>query len=106
MSELLMWMLIAFVYCLLGGMSYKMAEIRTGETGYDNPAVFFSGVLWPIVAPAYLGSLLVVGLGSQSRQSRASRKRASEIEAAEHKRELARIAAEELAISEWSLNIK
>lgn len=100
MYEFFLWSISVFVYSLIGGITYKVAAIKLNATGDEHPGVFFSGVLWPIVLPAGLGTSIVSAMSSQSRMSRAKRRQEQEIIEAKHKKELARINAETLEINE------
>lgn len=92
-------------YGFIGGLTYSY--FRTHFASYDGFGEAMAATFWPVALPAGVGVVLTGGGKAQkkSRLNRTEKRRAKEIEEAQHRKHLAQIAAEELAINERSLNI-
>jgi hypothetical protein len=87
-------------YSSMIGLTYRWFD---DHTRMDEEDCFFFGLFWPISLPAGFAWNLS---DRPKRVPRDEKRRAKEIAEAEHRKTLARLAAEELAINERSLNIK
>lgn len=103
-------MLIAFLivsgifgYGLVAGMTFK--GFSHYGNFYDEFGPGIAAIFWPFALPAGIGAVLLGKKISTERISRDDRRRRKELAEANHRKELARIAAEELAINERSLQL-
>lgn len=103
MFTFLVVMSVIMGHMTIGGASYaKIQQVGRANCRYvrhnsdcgHNWLAGLSLVLWPVILPCILGALMVGG----GRMGKDEKRRSHEIEEANHRRELARIAAEEDAI--------
>lgn len=82
-------------------------QTNTLSDPWQSPAPFFSGILWPIVLPFVIPTVICFRLSTLDRGSnRVEKRRQKELEEAKHRKELARINAEALALKEREAGIK
>lgn len=106
MTEFLVWMLSIAGYGLMAGVGFRVLGNTTSnpDEPWETPGPFFGALLWPLLLPAVVGMKMVGG--GRAKQTKIEQRRKEEIAEAQHRKQLAAIAAEELAINESSLNLK
>lgn len=85
--------------------AYDRRGLNMGTSDGASCFAFFSCLLLPVFAPIILG-LWLSKHNFEPRENRISRKQAKEIKGAEHRKELARINAETIAIKEREAGIR
>jgi hypothetical protein len=106
--------ILASIFVYLVGVGYSIPKIynycysRDGLDWQNDASAWsaaFGGIFFPLTLPIFIG-VLVSKHKFEPRENRVSRKQAKEIKAAEHRKELALINAETIAIQEKEAGIR
>ena len=106
MPDFLYWFGGIIGYGFMAGIGFHTIAITSADPDdpWETPGPFFGGLLWPLMLPAMLG-MGIVKVIATPREDKNKKRRMQEIAEAEHKKKLAQLHAEELAINERALNM-
>lgn len=103
--ESIEFIVTALGYFFMGGLTFRRtaAKSKHPDDPWETPGPLLAGVFWPVTIPFALGSATA---GDPKRgEVKSEAKRAAELKEAEHRKALAKIEAETLAIQERSAGL-